>query len=163
MRESQNDQTRREDLVQRIEPASTWVDVAVPEQQLRILRELAADAAQHLQVKSSPDRGIIALFTGASRTRKTMAAEVLARDLHRELYRIDLTRAVNKYIGENEKNLSWKPLLFSSTISAFLDDSRCLATLRCGIVRRLSWVFGTVLEERCGAAKVISNPMVQKE
>jgi SpoVK/Ycf46/Vps4 family AAA+-type ATPase len=48
----------------------------------------------------------MALFTGPSGTGKTMAAEVLARELHLGLYRIDLTRVVSKYIGETEKNLS---------------------------------------------------------
>ena len=114
MHEPQKDWTRHENLAQRIEPASTWADIVVGEQQIRVLRELSAAAAHVLQVsedqqseiKSSPDRGIIALFTGAGGTGKTMAAEVLARDLHRELYRIDLTRVVSKYIGETEKNLS---------------------------------------------------------
>jgi len=112
MRESRNDRTRLENLAQKIEPASTWADIAVPEQQLRVLRELAAYAAHRLQV--SEDRrsdiqslpGRIALFTGASGTEKTMAAEALARDLHLELYRIDLTRVVSKNIGDTEKNLS---------------------------------------------------------
>jgi len=112
MRESRNDRTRLENLAQRIEPASTWADIAVPEQQLRVLRELAAYAAHRLQV--SEDRrsdiqslpGRIALFTGANGTGKTMAAEALARDLHLELYRIDLTRVVSKNIAETEKNLS---------------------------------------------------------
>jgi SpoVK/Ycf46/Vps4 family AAA+-type ATPase len=79
-----------------------------------ILRELAAFAAHLLQVSedrqskigSLPDRGIIALFTGSSGTGKTLAAEVLARELHLELYRIDLTRVVSKNIGETKKNLS---------------------------------------------------------
>jgi len=114
MHESRNDRTRHEDPARRIEPVSTWADIAVGEQQLRVLRELAASAVHVLQVfedqqseiKNLPDRGIIALFTGPSGTGKTMAAEVLARDLHLELYRIDLTRVVSKYIGETEKNLS---------------------------------------------------------
>ena len=46
-----------------------------------------------------------ALFTGASGTGKTMAAEVLARELRLDLYRIDLSSVVSKYIGETEKNL----------------------------------------------------------
>ena len=114
MRESQKNRIGLEDLAQRIESVSTWADVAVPEQQLRVLRELAAHAAHRLQV--SEDRqpevnslthcGIVALFTGASGTGKTVAAEALARDLHLELYRIDLTRVVSKNIGETEKNLS---------------------------------------------------------
>jgi SpoVK/Ycf46/Vps4 family AAA+-type ATPase len=76
-----------------------------------VLRELAASAADILQnwkseIKTLPDRGIIALFTGPSGTAKTMTAEVLARDLHLELYRIDLTRVASKYIGETEKIVS---------------------------------------------------------
>jgi len=49
--------------------------------------------------------GISALFTGESGTGKTMAAEVLASDLALDLYRIDLSAVVSKYIGETEKNL----------------------------------------------------------
>ena len=113
MTESRSDRTQPEHL-QRIEPTSTWADIAVPEQQLHVLRELAAHAADRLQVsedrqseiKSLPGAGITALFTGPSGTGKTMASEVLARDLHLPLYRIDLTQVVSKYIGETEKNLS---------------------------------------------------------
>jgi hypothetical protein len=54
MRESRNDRTRHEDLGQRIEPASTWADILVGEQQLRALRELAVSAAHILQI--SEDR-----------------------------------------------------------------------------------------------------------
>src|SRR5579863_6134235 len=49
--------------------------------------------------------GISALFAGASGTGKTLAAEVLARELRLDLYRIDLSSVVSKYIGETEKNL----------------------------------------------------------
>src|SRR5204863_8762308 len=49
--------------------------------------------------------GISALFVGASGTGKTMAAEVIARELRLDLFRIDLSQVVNKYIGETEKNL----------------------------------------------------------
>jgi SpoVK/Ycf46/Vps4 family AAA+-type ATPase len=49
--------------------------------------------------------GISALFTGESGTGKTMAAEVIANELHVNLYRIDLSAVVSKYIGETEKNL----------------------------------------------------------
>jgi SpoVK/Ycf46/Vps4 family AAA+-type ATPase len=49
--------------------------------------------------------GISALFSGESGTGKTMAAEVIANDLRLNLYRIDLSAVVSKYIGETEKNL----------------------------------------------------------
>ena len=49
--------------------------------------------------------GVSALFAGPSGTGKTMAAEVLARHLRLDLYRIDLSAVVSKYIGETEKNL----------------------------------------------------------
>lgn len=49
--------------------------------------------------------GITALFHGTSGTGKTMAAEVIANTLNLDLYRIDLSSVVSKYIGETEKNL----------------------------------------------------------
>jgi SpoVK/Ycf46/Vps4 family AAA+-type ATPase len=56
-------------------------------------------------VKGARGLGISALFVGASGTGKTMAAEVLANELRLDLYRIDLSQVVSKYIGETEKNL----------------------------------------------------------
>ncbi|MGV0027268.1 AAA family ATPase [Phormidesmis priestleyi] len=55
--------------------------------------------------KGNRGLGISALFAGASRTGKTMGAEVLAETLRLDLYRIDLSSVVSKYIGETEKNL----------------------------------------------------------
>ncbi len=55
--------------------------------------------------KGARGLGISALFAGESGTGKTMAAEVLARELQLDLYRIDLSAVVSKYIGETEKNL----------------------------------------------------------
>ena len=55
--------------------------------------------------KSARGLGISALFTGISGTGKTMAAEVLANELRLDLYHIDLSQVVSKYIGETEKNL----------------------------------------------------------
>jgi SpoVK/Ycf46/Vps4 family AAA+-type ATPase len=55
--------------------------------------------------KGSRGLGITTLFAGASGTGKTMAAEVLANELRLDLYRIDLSQVVSKYIGETEKNL----------------------------------------------------------
>jgi SpoVK/Ycf46/Vps4 family AAA+-type ATPase len=111
MSESGNLRTRHEDLAQRIEPTSTWADLAMAEPQLHILRERAVallPVSKYPQsgIKTMPDRRIMALFTGSSGTGTTMAAEVLARELRLGLYRIDLTRVVSNYIGETEKNLS---------------------------------------------------------
>ena len=55
--------------------------------------------------KNSRGLGISALFAGESGTGKTMASEVLANELRLDLYRVDLSQVVNKYIGETEKNL----------------------------------------------------------
>jgi ATP-dependent 26S proteasome regulatory subunit len=102
-----------ENLAQRIEPAATWSDLVLPEPQLRILREMASHVRQRSKVyeqwgfaaKGLRGLGISALFAGTSGTGKTMAAEVLANELRLDLYRIDLSAVVSKYIGETEKNL----------------------------------------------------------
>ncbi len=104
---------RLEELAQRIIPSSIWEELILPEAQLQILRDTAAHVRQRAKVyeswgfihKGSRGLGISALFAGASGTGKTMAAEVLANTLHLDLYRIDLSQVVSKYIGETEKNL----------------------------------------------------------
>ena len=53
-----------------------------------------------------PSSGVVALFSGPSGTGKTLAAEVIAGDLGLDLYKVDLSAVVSKYIGETEKNLS---------------------------------------------------------
>jgi SpoVK/Ycf46/Vps4 family AAA+-type ATPase len=100
-------------LAQRIEPAAAWDDLVLPAPQVGLLRQLAMHVRQRATVfdrwgfgaKSSRGKGITALFSGASGTGKTMAAEVLAGELQLDLYRVDLSAVVNKYIGETEKNL----------------------------------------------------------
>jgi SpoVK/Ycf46/Vps4 family AAA+-type ATPase len=102
-----------EDLAQRIEPVSGWSDLVLPESQHRTLREIAVQVRHRARVyetwgfasKGARGLGISALFVGASGTGKTMAAEVLAHELQLDLYRIDLSQVVSKYIGETEKNL----------------------------------------------------------
>ena len=104
---------RLDDLAQRIESAATWDDLVLPELQLQILREIAVHVRQRACVyerwgfaaRGGRGLGISALFAGASGTGKTMAAEVLANELRLDLYRIDLSQVVSKYIGETEKNL----------------------------------------------------------
>jgi len=104
---------RLDDLAQRIQPIATWGDLVLPETERRILAEIADHVAHRATVYetwgfgaiSSRGLGISALFAGASGTGKTMAAEVLASQLRLDLYRIDLSAVVSKYIGETEKNL----------------------------------------------------------
>ena len=102
-----------EQLAQRIEPVAGWDDLVLPEQAKAILKEIALHVRQRSKVygewgfsgKSKRGLGISALFAGESGTGKTMASEVIARELGLDLYRIDLSQVVNKYIGETEKNL----------------------------------------------------------
>ncbi len=105
--------TRLDDLAQRIAPVATWDDLVLPPLQHQTLKQIAAHVKQRAQVyetwgfasKSASGLGISALFAGISGTGKTMAAEVLAHQLQLDLYRIDLSSVVSKYIGETEKNL----------------------------------------------------------
>ena len=104
---------RLEDLAERIVPCAGWDDLILPELQKEVLHQLAAQVRYRMRVyehwgfsqKSKRGLGVSALFAGASGTGKTMAADVLAHDLELDLYRIDLSAVVSKYIGETEKNL----------------------------------------------------------
>ncbi len=105
--------SRIDELAQHIEPLATWADLVLPEAQIETLHEIVAHIRQMgvvygdwgFAAKSTRGLGISALFSGASGTGKTMAAEVLANELGLDLYRIDLSAVVSKYIGETEKNL----------------------------------------------------------
>ena len=104
---------RLDDLAQRIEALAGWDDLVLPEAELAVLAEIAMHVRGRGRVyeewgfarKSARGLGVSVLFEGPSGTGKTMAAEVLARDLDLDLYRIDLSQVVSKYIGETEKNL----------------------------------------------------------
>jgi SpoVK/Ycf46/Vps4 family AAA+-type ATPase len=80
-----------------------WDDLVLPESETATLRAIAARLRTMIDRPGGP--GIGALFAGPAGTAKTLAAEVLAGDLNLELYRIDLSALVSKYIGETEKNL----------------------------------------------------------
>jgi AAA+ superfamily predicted ATPase len=105
--------TRLDELAQPLELGATWDDLVLPEAQRQVLRDIAAHVRQRAKVyeqwgfgnKGGRGLGISALFAGASGTGKTMAAEVIANELRLDLYRIDLSQVVSKYIGETEKNL----------------------------------------------------------
>jgi len=101
-------------LAHRIEPVAQLNDLVLPDTQRKLLEEIASQARHRVRVfedwqfrgKSGRDQGISVLFHGSSGTGKTMAAEVLAGLIGLNLYRIDLSTVVSKYIGETEKNLS---------------------------------------------------------
>jgi hypothetical protein len=104
---------RLDDLGQRIFSSAGWDDLVLPPLQSGQLRQVAAAVRQRARVyqdwgfaeRSARGLGISALFSGPSGTGKTLAAEVLANELRLDLYRIDLSQVVSKYIGETEKNL----------------------------------------------------------
>ncbi len=102
-----------EDLAQRIETTAEWEDLILPEKEKGMLREMVVQVQQRGRVyetwgfgsKNQRGLGINALFSGMSGTGKTLAAEVLGNTLRLDVYRIDLSAVVSKYIGETEKNL----------------------------------------------------------
>jgi hypothetical protein len=102
-----------EGLAQRISSPAAWDDLVLPEKQKQLLAQIAIQVRQRAKVyrswgfyaKDARGLGISALFAGPSGTGKTMAGEVLANELRLDLYRIDLSQVVSKYIGETEKNL----------------------------------------------------------
>ena len=101
-------------LAQRIDAVAIWEDLVLPESQRQILREMVVHVRHRFKVfedwgfsnHSARGLGTSALFSGPSGTGKTLAAEVLANELRLDLYRIDLSQVVSKYIGETEKNLA---------------------------------------------------------
>jgi AAA+ superfamily predicted ATPase len=105
--------SRLERLARRIRPGVSW-DGLVVRDETRADLELLATRVRHrekvldswgLRRRSGHAEGIAALFAGDSGTGKTLAAEVLASDLGLDLYVVDLSTVVDKYIGETEKNL----------------------------------------------------------
>ncbi|RUT01459.1 ATPase [Dulcicalothrix desertica PCC 7102] len=104
---------RLDDLAELIESKLSWEDLVLPPLQKGILKEISAHVRQKTKVyekwgfasKSRRGLGITALFSGPSGTGKTLAAGVLANELNLDLYKIELSAVVSKYIGETEKNL----------------------------------------------------------
>ena len=100
-------------LAQRIDARARWDELVLPPEQKSLLRAITDQVGQRSRVyrdwgfgqRLNRGLGINALFSGESGTGKSMAAEVIANELELDLYRIDLSAVVNKYIGETEKNL----------------------------------------------------------
>ncbi|MFG2296002.1 ATP-binding protein [Streptomyces sp. NPDC048603] len=127
--------SRLDGLAQRLRPEAGWEDLVLPGPACDRLRQIADQVTRQGTVYDTwgfADRltrglGVTALFTGPSGTGKTMAAEVLARELGLDLYRTDLSAVMSKYIGETEKNLR---RLFDAAEAGgavlFLDEAEAL-------------------------------------
>ena len=104
---------RELDLIERIEPVVTLDQVILPDDARETLATMVSAAKVHHRIlaewggSSAGGRGlgVAALFSGESGTGKTMAAEAVARELGVDLYRVEVSAVVSKYIGETEKNL----------------------------------------------------------
>ncbi|MGB8702297.1 MAG: ATP-binding protein, partial [Thermosynechococcaceae cyanobacterium] len=102
-----------EGLVERQEPKTTWDELILPDLAIDTLKRIIA-AIQHRSTvyddwqmggNTHRGKGVTALFYGPPGTGKTTAAEIIAKDLDLDLYRVDLSQVISKYIGETEKNL----------------------------------------------------------
>jgi hypothetical protein len=104
---------RLDTLAHKIGVTYTWDDIVLPDDQLTMLREICVQVRHRRTVLETwgfdkhlaMGKGVNVLFAGQSGTGKTMAAEIIAADLGLELYKVDLSGMVSKYIGETEKNL----------------------------------------------------------
>jgi hypothetical protein len=126
---------RLESLARQIAPRDGWDDLVLPAERLAQLRELCDQARHRATVyerwgfdrKLALGKGLIALFAGPSGTGKTMAASIIAGELGLDLYAIDLSTVVSKYIGETEKHLA---AIFaeaeSSSAVLFFDEADAL-------------------------------------
>ncbi|WP_415925753.1 ATP-binding protein [Streptomyces scabiei] len=102
-----------EQHARRIRPDVGWEDLVLPERPLTQLHELALRARHRdrvlgdwrLSAGGGRGRGVLGLFAGESGTGKTLSAEVVAAELGLDLYVVQLSSVVDKYVGETEKNL----------------------------------------------------------
>ena len=122
-------------IAQKVTPVYGWGDIVLPPSPMRQLREAYATLKQRQVVlaewgferKMALGKGTAILFSGPSGTGKTMAAQILAHELGLDLYKVDLSTLVSKYIGETEKNLSqiFKEAQTSNAI-LFFDEADAL-------------------------------------
>lgn len=130
------------ELAVKIEPKYEWSDLILPDKPLELLREICAQVEHRHRVfgdwgfdrKLSHGKGLGVLFSGPPGTGKTMAAEVMARALALDLYKVDLSGVVSKYIGETEKNLA-RIFRYAETGNAilFFDEADALFGKRTGV------------------------------
>lgn len=102
------------EMAVRIEPGHGWESLVLPAERLEVLAEICDQVKHRYRVYGewgfdrilTYGKGLSVLITGPPGTGKTLAAEVCARELELDLYKIDLSGVVSKYIGETEKNLN---------------------------------------------------------
>lgn len=105
--------SRLSSLAQKIPARYSWEDIVLPADQILLLQEIVATVRERSKVleewglgkKLASSRGVSMLFAGPPGTGKTMSAQIIAAELGLDLYKIDLSTIVSKYIGETEKNL----------------------------------------------------------
>jgi hypothetical protein len=125
-------------LAARLPASGDWSQLAVGVDTRRELENLMSRCRhrEHLQaqVGARSNSGVRALFSGPSGTGKTLAASLLAATLQMDIYRLDLSAVVNKYIGETEKNLNQ---IFSRAeeldVILLLDEGDALLTQRTSV------------------------------
>lgn len=137
---NQEDSSVLNKLASRIKPQATWKDLSsLPRVEATKLHDIADRVRRSIRVGHEVARGerrsgTIALFSGPTGTGKTMVAEVLARELKVDLYRIELYKVVSKYVGETEKNLE---CLFAvaekGNAILFFDEADALFGKRTGV------------------------------
>ena len=109
-----------ETLAKRVESRARWSDIILPKGQQDALKQMSNFLVHRNRVssdwgyadRSSRGLGMAALFHGPSGTGKTTAAEILVREMAPErgesldLYRVDVSTLISKYIGETSKNFA---------------------------------------------------------
>ena len=100
-------------VARKIQPSHDWDQVALPDETLGLLYDMCRQVVERHRVldawgfgrRFSLGKGVSGLFTGPSGTGKTTAADIMANELGLDLYKVDLSGVVSKFIGETEKNL----------------------------------------------------------
>lgn len=129
-------------LAARVKTHGNWSNLSASAETLQELRDLESRCRNRERLRTLLNQnlsarlntGVRALFSGPSGTGKTLAAGLLAASLNKDLYRLDLSSVVNKYIGETEKNLNQ---VFSRAeeldVILLIDEGDALLTQRTGV------------------------------